>query len=101
MATIDGARALGLADDIGSIEVGKRADVIIVDLNQLHAAPEADVVSSLVYSTQAADVRATIVDGRVLMRERALTTMNEAEVIAEANREAKALSERANLDPSV
>jgi len=95
MATADGARALGLADEIGSLEVGKRADVIIVDLNQLHAAPQADIVSSLVYSAQASDVRTTIIDGRVVMRDGELTTMNEADVITEANREAKALSERA------
>src|ERR1051325_9417538 len=95
MATIDGARALGLADEIGSLEVGKRADVIIVDLNGLHSAPETDVISSLVYSAQAADVSATIIDGHVVMRNRALTALNEVDVIAEANREAKALSERA------
>ncbi len=95
MATIDGARALGLVDSIGSLEVGKRADVIVVDLNQLHSVPQADVVSSLVYSAQACDVSATVIDGQIVMRDRELTTMNEAEVIAEANREAKALSQRA------
>jgi len=101
MSTIDGARALGLADDIGSIEAGKRADVIVVDLNRLHAAPETNVVSSLVYSAQPSDVRTTIIDGRIVMRERKLATMNEIDVIAEANREAKVLSERANLTGSV
>lgn len=95
MATIDGARALGLGNEVGSIEIGKRADVIVVDLNQLHAAPETDVVSSLVYSAQAADVRTTIIDGRIVMRDGELTKMNEAEVVAEANREAQALSQRA------
>ena len=97
MATIDGARALGLADEIGSIEVGKRADVIVVDLNRLHAAPETDVVSSVVYSAQSSDVRTTIIDGRVVMRDGELKTMNETDVIADANREAKALTERADL----
>ena len=101
MATIAGARALGLAEEIGSLEVGKRADVIIVDLHQLHATPEIDAVSSLVYSADASDVRATIIDGRIVMRNRELTTMNEADVIADANREAKALSKRANLTVSV
>src|SRR5256714_5196202 len=95
MATIDGARAMQLGSEIGSLEVGKRADIIIVDLNQLHTAPAADVVSLLAYSAQASDVRTTIVDGQVVMRDRELTTMNEAEVIAEANREAKALAARA------
>jgi 5-methylthioadenosine/S-adenosylhomocysteine deaminase len=97
MATIEGARALGLVDSVGSLEVGKRADVIVVDLNQPHASPEADVISSLVYSAQASDVRATVIDGRIVMRNRELTTVNEAEVIAEANREAKALSQRAAM----
>jgi len=97
MATIDGARGLGLADEIGSLKVGKRADVIVVDLKELHATPETDVVSSLVYSAQASDVRITIIDGRMLMRDGELTTLNEADVIAEANREAAALSKRAAI----
>lgn len=97
MATIDGARAMGLDQEIGSIEVGKRADVIIVDLNRIHAAPGRDVVSALVYSAQASDVRSTIIDGRIVMREGELTTLNEATVIEQANREAAALSERAGV----
>jgi 5-methylthioadenosine/S-adenosylhomocysteine deaminase len=95
MSTIDGARALGLGAEIGSLEVGKRADVIVVDLNQLHATPETDVVSSLVYSAQASDVQATIIDGRIVMKDRELMTMSEVDVIANANREAEALSRRA------
>ena len=98
MATIDGARALGLEQEIGSLKVGKRADVIVVDLTQPHASPRReDVVSTLVYSAQASDVRATIIDGRVLMRDGELTTLNEESVIAEANREASALTDRAGL----
>jgi len=97
MATIDGARALGLEEELGSLEVGKRADVIVVDLNNLHAAPETDVVSSLVYSAQVSDVRTAVIDGRIVMRDRGLTMMNEADVIADANREAEALSRRAAI----
>ena len=97
MATIDGARALGLENEIGSLEVGKRADVIVVDLNQLHSSPKQDVISSLVYSAQPADVRATIIDGRIVMRNGELITMNESVVVEEANREASALAQRAGL----
>jgi len=97
MATIDGARSLGLGKEIGSIEAGKRADVIVVSLNQLHSTPAGDIVSALVYSTVAADVRTTVIDGQVLMRDSELLTMNEAGVIEEANREAKSLTERAGI----
>jgi 5-methylthioadenosine/S-adenosylhomocysteine deaminase len=98
MATIDGARALGLEKEIGSIEVGKRADVIVVDLNRPHSSPTGDdVVSALVYSSQASDVRTTVIDGQVVMRDGGLLTMNEASVIEEANREASALADRAGL----
>jgi len=98
MATIEGARALGLANELGSLEVGKRADVIVVNLNQLHSAPKTDVVSSsIVYSAGALDVRTSIIDGCIVMHDRELMTMSEADVIAEANREAMALSQRARV----
>jgi 5-methylthioadenosine/S-adenosylhomocysteine deaminase len=97
MATIDGARAMGLEKEIGSIEAGKRADMIVIDVNELHATPSGDVVSALVYSAQASDVRATIIDGQLVMRDRELSTLNEPAVLADANREAEALSRRASL----
>jgi 5-methylthioadenosine/S-adenosylhomocysteine deaminase len=97
MATIDGARALNLDKEIGSLEIGKRADVIVVDLNRPHTSPASDVVSALVYSAQPADVRATIIDGRVIMRDGELLTLNETSLIEEANREAAALAARAGL----
>jgi 5-methylthioadenosine/S-adenosylhomocysteine deaminase len=99
MATIDGAQALGLRNVIGSLEIGKRADVIIVALDQLHSSPEnKDVVSALVYSSVAADVRVTIIDGHLLMRDGSLISLDESVVIDEANREAAALHVRAGLD---
>jgi 5-methylthioadenosine/S-adenosylhomocysteine deaminase len=98
MATIDGARALGLEPEIGSIEAGKRADVIVVDLNQLHSSPAPDVVSALVYSAQSTDVRTTIIDGRLVMRDKQLLTLNESAVIDDANREASALAARAHAN---
>jgi len=97
MATIDGARALGLGNEIGSIEVGKRADVIVVGLEGLQTTPTPDIVSALVYSAQPADVRTTIIDGQVLMRDRELTTLVESRVIENSVREAKALRERAKV----
>jgi len=98
MATLEGARALGLEREIGSLEIGKRADVIVVDLAQSHSSPQRDdVVSALVYSAGSSDVRTTIIDGRVVMRAGQLLTLNEADVIAEANREESALTKRAGL----
>lgn len=97
MATINGAQALGLGQEIGSIEVGKRADVIAVDLNQLHSSPSPEVVSALVYSAQASDVSTTVIDGRLMMRDRQLLTLNEPGVIAEANHEASKLAARARV----
>jgi 5-methylthioadenosine/S-adenosylhomocysteine deaminase len=98
MATIDGARALGLSDEIGSVEAGKRADIVVVDLDRLHSSPQLeDIVSALVYSAQAADVRSSIIDGQVVMRDGELLTVDEKSVIADANREAGALRGRAGF----
>jgi 5-methylthioadenosine/S-adenosylhomocysteine deaminase len=96
MATIDGARALGLEAEIGSLEVGKRADVAVVGLSQLHTSPEADAVSSLVYAAEAGDVRSVVIDGRVVMQERELLTIDEARTVADANVQAELLLARAS-----
>jgi 5-methylthioadenosine/S-adenosylhomocysteine deaminase len=97
MATIDGARALGLEAEIGSLEIGKRGDVAVVDLGHLHTSPAADIVSSLVYAAEAEDVRSVIIDGRLVMRDRELLSIDEAETIAEANAQAELLMSRAGL----
>jgi 5-methylthioadenosine/S-adenosylhomocysteine deaminase len=101
MATIDGAKAMGLDSEIGSLEVGKRADVIIVNLDSLHSSPRLlDVVSAIVYSAAPADVESVIIEGRLVMRNKELVTMNERQVIEEANREAALLLERARVYPA-
>jgi 5-methylthioadenosine/S-adenosylhomocysteine deaminase len=98
MATIDGARALGLQREIGSLEQGKRADVIVVRLDGLHATPaDADIVSKLVYAAQPADVQTVIIDGAVVMIDRKLQTLAEDKVIDEANQQAVLLMRRAGL----
>ena len=97
MATIDGARALGLHAEIGSIEVGKRADLAIVRLDRLHTTPARDVVSALVYSAEAEDVETVIIDGRLVMRDRELLTLNESETIAQAKAESENLTAAADL----
>jgi 5-methylthioadenosine/S-adenosylhomocysteine deaminase len=99
MATIDGAKAMGLESEIGSLERGKRADVIVVRLDGLHSTPRnADVISQIVYSAQPADVQSVIIDGRVVMRERKLQTLVESDVIEEANREAQLLLQRSGVN---
>jgi 5-methylthioadenosine/S-adenosylhomocysteine deaminase len=90
MATIDGARALGIQDRIGSLEPGKRADLIVVDTSSARHTPMYDPVSHLVYVTRGTDVHTTIVDGRVLMRERQVLTLDEPAVLSEA----RAIAER-------
>ncbi|NBE50650.1 amidohydrolase [Streptomyces boluensis] len=83
MATVEGARALGLGAELGSLERGKRADLVVLDLNRPHLTPRHDPWSMLAYAAQASDVRDTVVDGRVLMRDRALTTLDESAVLAD------------------
>jgi 5-methylthioadenosine/S-adenosylhomocysteine deaminase len=82
MATIEGARALGLEREIGSLEVGKRADFILVGLADPRFAPGNDLTRHLVYAGRAADVTTTVVDGEVLMDDRRLTRVDPAAVAA-------------------
>ena len=85
MATIRGARALDLDKITGSIEVGKRADLAIVDLNNLHQTPMYNIYSHLVYATKSSDVRTVIINGRVVMLDRVLLTLNESAIKRDAN----------------
>ncbi|HVG18190.1 MAG TPA: 5'-deoxyadenosine deaminase [Blastocatellia bacterium] len=87
MATVDGARALGLGEEVGSLEVGKRADMVLVNLDNFHTTPRPDLVSTIVYAAEAGDVDTVIIDGRVVMRERKLTTLDEQSVIQQARDE--------------
>jgi len=100
MATIEGARALGLDRRIGSIEPGKRADLITIDIAQPHLTPAFDLEAALVYSARGADVRDVIVDGAVVMRDRRLTTIDEAGLIEEANRAAARAMRSTGIDAS-
>jgi 5-methylthioadenosine/S-adenosylhomocysteine deaminase len=76
MATIDGAKAIGLDKDIGSIEAGKQADVIIIDTEKPHLVPMYHPVSHIVYAVQGSDVRDVIVAGRILVKDQKLLTLN-------------------------
>jgi 5-methylthioadenosine/S-adenosylhomocysteine deaminase len=78
LATIDGARALHMDSDIGSLEAGKRADIVIVGLDALNQTPRYNIYSHLVYATKAADVLTVVIEGRIVMRDRRLLTLNEA-----------------------
>ena len=84
MATVEAARVLGLEDRLGSLEVGKRADIIVLDLDVPHMVPVYDITSHLVYAAHSGDVRTVIIDGRVVMRDRELLTLDEGEVFARA-----------------
>jgi 5-methylthioadenosine/S-adenosylhomocysteine deaminase len=84
MATINGARALHLEKIIGSLETGKKADLILVDIGAPHATPMYDVYSELVYALKASDVRTVVIAGNVVMRDRRMLTLDEKEILAKA-----------------
>ncbi|HUE85356.1 MAG TPA: 5'-deoxyadenosine deaminase [Vicinamibacterales bacterium] len=95
MATREGARALGLEDELGSIEVGKRADFVIIDRDRPHLATCPEPVSAIVYAARPSDVRTTVVDGHVLVDDFRLTALDAREVARHAADQARALATRA------
>jgi 5-methylthioadenosine/S-adenosylhomocysteine deaminase len=94
MATLGGAQALGLGQLIGSLEPGKRADCIIVDLSGAHNQPLFDVESQLVYAARSSDVDSVIVEGEVLLHDGKFTQLDEAEIIHQAAAVAHALADQ-------
>jgi 5-methylthioadenosine/S-adenosylhomocysteine deaminase len=97
MATIGGARVIGRAHDLGSLEPGKRADLVIVRMDQPRQTPMYDPISHLVYTTRGDDVDTTIVNGRVLMRGGKVLTLSESDVLAAARKAANQV--RAAVQP--
>jgi 5-methylthioadenosine/S-adenosylhomocysteine deaminase len=94
MATIGGARAIGLDADIGSIEIGKAADLAILDLRRAHTVGGDDVYTQLVYAARASDVRMVVVGGKVVVEDGRLTAFDEADTVNEANRQRALLMAR-------
>lgn len=78
MATMGGAKVLGMEKEIGSLAVGKKADMILLDLTKPHAQPLYDIYSQLVYSMKSADVQTVIIDGKLVMEKKKLLLLDEA-----------------------
>ncbi|NCF81584.1 MAG: amidohydrolase family protein [Proteobacteria bacterium] len=104
MGTIEGARAMGLGDRIGSLEVGKQADLIVVDVNTANILPIIDapvrtLVPNLIYAGTGKEVQTMVVAGRIVMRDREILTLSESKVRAEAQHQAELIGERVSQDP--
>jgi 5-methylthioadenosine/S-adenosylhomocysteine deaminase len=97
MATINGAHAIGMGDRIGSLEVGKRADIVVMALDNVFVTPVHDPISSIVYAALGSEARWVMVDGRVLLADGELTTLDEGAVRERAARAAGSLARRAGL----
>jgi cytosine/adenosine deaminase-related metal-dependent hydrolase len=97
MATINGARALGLQNEIGSIEVGKKADLILVNLKEPHLMPSPNPISNLVYAAEGSDVDTVIVDGKIIMENRVVKTLDEGRILKRASERGKELLDRSGI----
>lgn len=95
LATIEAARALGLEREVGSLEEGKRADLFVLNLDRLHLTPRPDLISTIVYAAERADIETVLIDGRVVMRDGRLSDLDEAEIRQTAMEESARLAERA------
>jgi 5-methylthioadenosine/S-adenosylhomocysteine deaminase len=97
MATIDGARAVGLENEIGSIEVGKKADLSLLDMSDFFASPIHDPISSIVYSALGHEPTLVVIDGRIVMRDRRVLTVDQGRVRHDAQNAAASLTSRAKI----
>ena len=91
MATIEGAKVLGLENVIGTLEPGKKADLIFIKTDKLHMCPATDVCANLVYSSNGADVESVMIDGKVIMQNRKMINLDEKQVMKQVKKIAKRL----------
>jgi 5-methylthioadenosine/S-adenosylhomocysteine deaminase len=99
MATLNGAEIMGLSNDIGSLEPGKKADLVMIDLRKIHCMPftGSNIYAQLVYQAKSSDVTLTMVDGRIVFKDGRLTTIDEQDVMGKANRIIRRFHSRAGL----
>ncbi len=98
MATLNGARAMGWDDRIGALEVGKRADFAVLNLNKPHLVPSPNPVSTVVCAATGKDVETVVVDGRIVVRDGVALTLDEERILAEARERAERLYRRAGIE---
>ncbi len=99
MATINGARAMGWEDEVGSLEVGKKADFIVIDMKKPHLTPSPNPLSSIVCNMTGKDVKMVVIDGRLIVQDGRVLTMDESSILTEANERAEHLYKKAEIDP--
>ncbi|MEM3754254.1 MAG: amidohydrolase [Candidatus Bathyarchaeia archaeon] len=97
MATINGAKALGLEKEIGSLEVGKKADIVVINMMKPYTMPSYDPITCLVYSSTVCDIETVIVNGKLLMENRRVKTMNEFEILENTVKISTTLAKKLNL----
>jgi cytosine/adenosine deaminase-related metal-dependent hydrolase len=85
-ATLGGARALRRADSVGALEVGRKADLLVVDTRRAHLVPAGRIVSAWIHNGQPADIESSMVDGQFVMRNRKVLTLDEDAIVAEADK---------------
>ena len=98
MATINGARALGMGADAGSLEVGKKADFISINTDAPHLQPVWNPVATAVFAAQGGDVDTVVINGQVIMRQRKVLTMNEDEILDDVRGRFRDVASRAGVD---
>ncbi len=98
MATIDGARALHMEKEIGSLEMGKKADIVLISLNEPHAVPMYDVYAQIAYSLKGNDVRTVIIGGKIVMQDHLLLTVDERKVMDKAREYGKAVKSSLGME---
>ena len=100
MATITGARALHLEKQIGSLEAGKKADLILVETGAPHAVPMYNAYSEIVYALKASDVRTVVIAGKIVMEDRRMLTLDEKEILAKSQEYKKKIEASMVAPPS-
>jgi cytosine/adenosine deaminase-related metal-dependent hydrolase len=98
MATMNGARAMGIGDEVGSIEAGKRADFIIINTDSPNLTPVWNPVSSVVFASQGSDVDTVVIDGKIIMQSRKMQTMDEGAILEDVRRRYRQVAKRAGVD---